>query len=174
MALATSVIVMVAGVAVDGGYALVQRRSAQNSADFAALAAARVVAVWIADNNEEAPTRTSRGDQRVDRHERGHPGHLRRLGSPVYVSQDGAVLGYVGAGSIPSFSVGVRVSVTKSWAPYLLRMIGMNSWSASATATARGGYYAEPIPGALFPAGIAEAFFNNRQPCAVDRHVRHG
>ena len=43
-ALALTAIILVVGLVVDGGYALVQRRNAQNAADFAALAGARIVA----------------------------------------------------------------------------------------------------------------------------------
>ena len=167
MALAISVVVAVAGIAVDGGYALVQRRSAQNTADFAALAGARIVAIWIADNHVDGTDSnvkaaisaavTTNGGTAIS---------WGAVGSPEYVAQDGSTLGYVGRGSIPSFSVGVRVTANRSWAPYLVKVIGANTWTASASATARGGYYAQRIPGAVFPAGIAEAFFNNRQPCS--------
>ena len=43
-ALSLTAILLVVGLVIDGGYALVQRRSAQNAADFAALAGARIVA----------------------------------------------------------------------------------------------------------------------------------
>jgi Flp pilus assembly protein TadG len=167
MALAISVIVMVVGLAVDGGYALVQRRAAQNTADFAAMAGARIIAIWIADNDTDGTDANVRAA--ISAAVSANGGGTITFGatnSPVYVSADGTVLGYVGAGSIPSFSVGVRVTVTRTWAPYLLRMIGANSWAASATATARGGYYDGAPPGGMFPVGVAEAFFNNRQPCS--------
>ena len=167
MALAISVIVMTVGVAVDGGNAFVQRRSAQNTADFAAMAGARIVAIWIADNTTDGRDSNVRAaiDAAVSTNG-GAPLAYGTLSSPVYVSSNGSVLGYVGGGSIPSFSVGIRVTTTRSWAPYFLRAVGISSWSASASATARGGFYDGDPPGGMFPAGIAEAFFNNRQPCS--------
>lgn len=167
MALAIGVIVMSVGLAVDGGYALVQRRAAQNSADFAAMAGARIVAIWIAGNTADGRDSNVRAAiNAAIATNGGSPITYGALGSPVYVSSDGSVLGYVGSDSIPSFSVGVRVTANRAWAPYFLRAVGVSSWSAGATATARGGFYAGDPPGGMFPAGIAEAFFNNRQPCS--------
>jgi Putative Flp pilus-assembly TadE/G-like len=168
MVLSMSVVVMTAGIAVDGGYALVQRRTAQNAADFSALAGSRIVAIWIADNtNDGTDANVKSAINAALASNGGATVTYGATGSPVYVSEDGSVLGYVGSGTIPSFSVGIRVTVTKSWAPYFLKILGVSGWSASATATARGGYYAQRIPGAVFPAGIAEAFFNHRQPCSA-------
>jgi Flp pilus assembly protein TadG len=167
MALAISVIVGTVGMAVDGGYALVQRRSAQNTADFAAMAGARIVAIWIADNTTDGTDTNVRAA--IDAAISANGGTAMSYGtltSPVYVSSTGSVLGYVGSGSIPSFSVGIRVTTTRTWAPYFLRAVGITSWAASAGATARGGFYDGDPPGGMFPAGIAEAFFNNRQPCS--------
>jgi hypothetical protein len=42
----------------------------------------------------------------------------------------------------------------------------MKNWTASASATARGGYAAGGPPGPVFPVGIAEAFLNGRVPCS--------
>jgi hypothetical protein len=63
-------------------------------------------------------------------------------------------------------TVGVRLNATRSWAPYFLRLVGVTTWSASAVATARGGYSASAPVGAVFPMGVAEAFFDGRQPCS--------
>src|SRR5450759_1456120 len=46
-ALASTVIILGVGLVIDGGYALAQRRGSQNASDFAALAGARVVALWV-------------------------------------------------------------------------------------------------------------------------------
>lgn len=167
MALSIGIIVMTAGMAVDGGYALVQRRGAQNTADFAAMAGARIVAIWIADNTTDGRDSNVRAAiNAAIAANGGNPITYGAVNSPVYVSSSGSVLGYVGQGFIPSFSVGVRVTITRAWAPYFLRAFGFSNWTASATATARGGFYDGDPPGGMFPAGIAEAFFNNRQPCS--------
>jgi hypothetical protein len=60
------------------------------------------------------------------------------------------------------------VQTSRSWAPYFLGIIGMTSWTARADATAKGGYAAGGPGGGVFPAGIAEAVFDGRQPCAGD------
>ena len=46
-ALGLTVIMLAVGLVIDGGYALAQRREAQNASDFAALAGARVIAEWV-------------------------------------------------------------------------------------------------------------------------------
>ena len=167
MGLSLSGIVLVAGLAVDGGYSLVQRRSAQNAADFGALAGARIVAIWMADNVQDGTDSNVRAAITAAMTVHGASAlTFNSASGPLYVATDGSVIGYVGQGWIPAATTGVRVTATKTWAPYFLRLMGVTNWTASASATARGGYYAGIIPGAVFPAGIAEAFFNNRQPCS--------
>ena len=68
-AISLTVIVLLVGVVIDGGYGLVQRRSSQNAADFASLAGARIIAEWISgdtadgtDSNVEAATRRGADD----------------------------------------------------------------------------------------------------------------
>ncbi len=46
-AIASTAIILVIGLVIDGGFALAQRRGSQNASDFAALAGARVVAQWV-------------------------------------------------------------------------------------------------------------------------------
>jgi hypothetical protein len=91
---------------------------------------------------------------------------------PVYVNNAGASLGFVGdySGSgqvIPGAAVGVKVPASKTWAPYLLGIIGVNSWTAGASAVARGGYAAGAPGGGVFPVGIAQAKLTvpGRAPC---------
>lgn len=86
---------------------------------------------------------------------------------PRYVDANGAGLTPVGdAPAIPVTAVGVALTSSRSWRPFLLGIVGMNSWTASVNATAKGGYAAGGPPGNVFPAGIARAFFNTREPCA--------
>jgi hypothetical protein len=164
--LALTVILLAAGIAIDGGYGLVQRRTAQNAADFAALAGARVVAESIAGNaldgtdaNVKAAITSSLKVNGVTSPRFGYPN------GPEYVGPSGAAIGWVGGGAIPSGTVGVRVRATISWRPFFLGIAGVSQWSAGADATARGGY-AAGAPGGLFPIGVAEAFFNGREPCS--------
>src|SRR3954469_9968322 len=46
-AVSLTAILLTVGLVIDGGNGLTQRRDSQNTADFAALAGARVVAEWI-------------------------------------------------------------------------------------------------------------------------------
>ncbi len=165
-ALSLTVIVLLLGVAVDGGYALVQRRTSQNTADFAALAGARIVAVWIAGNSNDGNDSNAKAAITASNNVNGGAAITFGANGPAYVGSDGSVLGVVGQGWIPAATTGVRVIANRSWAPYFLRFVGMNQWTASATAIARGGWAASGPASALFPIGIAEAFFNNREPCA--------
>jgi uncharacterized membrane protein len=169
-ALASTVIVLMVGLVIDGGYALAQQRASQNAADFAALGGARIVAEWIGD-----PTSTDGTDANVKAAiitdisaNGGAPIATWGIpGSPVYVDQSGAVTGYVGAGSIPANTVGVKVASSRSWAPFFLGIIGVKHWTASASAVARGGYYAgPPTQSGLFPAGISLAFFQTYPACS--------
>src|SRR5688500_4850115 len=92
MALAISVIVMTVGLAVDGGYALVQRRSAQNTADVAAMAGARIVAIWIADNTADGTdTNVRAAIDAVISANGGAAMSYGTLTSPAYVSSTGSV-----------------------------------------------------------------------------------
>jgi Flp pilus assembly protein TadG len=172
-----TVIVLAVGLVIDGGTALLQRRASQNASDFAALAGARVIAERIGgdtsngtDGNVQAAITTSISANG------GTPVTFGAPNGPRYVDSNGAALGYVGNGSIPGYpvsgpctvscAVGVTVASSRSWTPYFLGIIGVNNWSAGATSTARGGYAAGGPSGAVFPVGIAEAFFNNRTSCS--------
>jgi hypothetical protein len=163
-----TVVVLMVGVVIDGGYGMAQRRESQNAADFAALAGARIIAEHIngdltngTDRNVQAAIAQSLDDNG------SAPIAFGVDGGAYYVDNNGGQVGYVGQGVIPSNAVGVRVTATKSWRPFFLGIAGISTWSASASATARGGY-AAGAPGGAFPAGIAEAFFTGRSTCTGD------
>lgn len=166
-ALTLTVLLLAVGLVIDGGYALAQRRASQNASDLAALAGARVIAEWISGDttngtdatvqNAIATTVTANGGSAVVF---GAPN------GPQYVSDSGAQLGYVGAGSIPAGAVGVTVNSSRSWNPFFLGLAGFSNWSAGADATARGGYSAGGPSGNVFPAGISLAFFQTYPFCS--------
>jgi hypothetical protein len=165
-----TVIILAVGLVIDGGTALLQRRAAQNASDFAALAGARVIAEWIGGDTTNGTDANVQAAITASISVNG--GTALTFGAPAgprYVASSGAATGYVGNGAIPATTVGVTVSSSRSWTPYFLGIIGVNHWTAGAAAAARGGYAAGGPSGAVFPAGIAEAFFsNNRKPCAGD------
>jgi hypothetical protein len=166
-ALALSAIVLMIGLVIDGGNALVQRRDSQNAADFAALAGARVVAEYVAGdttNGTDANVRAA-----ITNAVATNGGTALTFGAPNgprYVDANGGLLGYVGAG-IPNGAAGVTLSSSRTWRPYFLGSVGMSSWTATSSATAKGGYsLAGPPPGTLFPVGISLAFFQTYPACA--------
>ena len=168
-AVVLTVLVLAVGLVVDGGNALAQRRASQNAADFAALAGARIIAEKIGGdivNGTDAYVREA-----IANAIGANGGSAATFGAPNgprYVDGNGAMLGYVGAGSIPATAAGVKVGSGRTWKPYFLGIIGVNSWTASAEATATGGFCngCAPPPGTLFPAGISTAFFQTYPYCA--------
>jgi hypothetical protein len=172
-AAALAAICLGVGLVIDGGYGLAQRRATQNAADFAALAGARIIAEKIGGNAMDGTDANVEAAITTTVAANDGAGVVFGAGGPAYVNADGASVGWVGAGSIPSAAVGVTVPTSKTWQPFFLRVAGFGSWTASAQATARGGFAAGP-PGPVFPAGIAQAFFNGRTPCAGDATANTG
>jgi hypothetical protein len=166
-ALASTLVILVVGLVIDGGYALAQRRQAQNAADFAALAGARVVAEKISgDTTNGTDANVQAAITATNSANKGAPITYGSPNGPVYVNSSGAQTGYVGAGSIPAGSVGVQVGTSISWRPFFLGIAGISQWQASTVATARGGYAAGGPGSGVFPAGIAQGNFNGRSPCS--------
>jgi hypothetical protein len=110
----------------------------------------------------------------------GGPRYVNSAGS--YACQDGTgnavacnpgnvASSYVGDGFIPVGAalleaVGVQVGSSRTWTPFFVGSL-VGSWTAGATATAKGGYAAGGPSGTVFPAGIADAFFTGgRVPCS--------
>jgi hypothetical protein len=169
-AFSITLILLVVGLVVDGGNALVQRRNAQNASDFAALAGARVVAEKIGGDTVNGTDSNVRAA--IDRSIAVNKGAPLTYGSPngpQYVTSSGATVGFLGDSStIPTGAVGVKLGTSRVFHPFFLGIIGMSTWTTSASATAKGGYSAGAPPGPVFPMGIAQAFFDGRQPCAGD------
>jgi hypothetical protein len=170
-ALASSAMLLVAGLVVDGGYALAQRRASQNTADLAALAGARVLASFVSGdsvNGNDANVRLS-----IDRTLVANGVPAATYGAPDgprYVAMNGDLLDYVGTGSISSGAVGVRVGTARSWRPFFLGLIGVDNWAAGATATARGGYRAGgPPAGNLLPIGVSKETYESYPICPAGK-----
>jgi hypothetical protein len=161
-----TVMLLGTGLVIDGGYGLQQYRSAQNASDFAALAGARIVALYVAndkvngtDANVVTAITQSLASNGADPLAFGPPS------GPAYVDVNGRSVGWVGSGQIPTATIGVRLQSSRTWHTFFLGIVGITSWKATAEATARGGY-AVGGPTGAFPAGIAQAFFDGRTPCA--------
>ncbi|HJT96087.1 MAG TPA: pilus assembly protein TadG-related protein [Mycobacterium sp.] len=168
-ALSLTVIVLAVALVIDGGNALMQRRSSQNTSDFAALAGARIIATWIdGDTTNGTDANVVASINATVAANKGVPVTYGAPNGPRYVSRSGAFTGWVGAGIIPATTEGVTVATSKVFRPYLLGIINSGNWTASSTATARGGYAASPPTGTLFPVGIALAFFETYPFCTGD------
>ena len=188
----TFVIIPAVGLVVDGGYALAQRRASQNASDFAALAGARIIAERIGGNttdgtdaNVEAAIVASLAANKSTPVAFGAPDGPRYVNTNgTFACHDGTgtaeacngsnqSTSYVGNGHIPIGAnaleaAGVVVGSSRSWTPFFVGAL-VGSWTASSTATAKGGYAAGGPGGDVFPAGIAEAFFTGgRKPCDGD------
>jgi hypothetical protein len=171
-ALALTAIIFMVGLVIDGGNALAQRRAAQNAADFAALSGSRIVALFVSG---DVTNGTDEGVQNAISHSiainggtpvhYGPPANPGDPEGPRYVDGDGALLDYVGVGPIPDGAVGVKVGASRTWRPFFLGLAGINNWTASATATAKGGWAAGGPGGNVLPIGVAEAFFETYPFC---------
>jgi hypothetical protein len=171
-ALGLSALVLMAGLVIDGGGALVERRESQNTSDFAALAGARVIAHWVDENATGAVVHTNGTDANVQAAINASvsasgatPVTYGAPDGPYYVTEAGAFNGYVGTSPIPGGTAGVTVSTSRTYRPYFLGAIGVSDWKASSNATARGGFAVSGPPGPVFPAGIALAFFETYPFC---------
>ncbi len=168
-ALSLSALILSIGLVVDGGNALVQRRGVQNAADFGALAGARIVAEFVAGdttNGVDANVQTAIRNA-VTRNGGTAPTFTSPNG-PRYVDSNGGLLGFVGASpTIPNGAAGVTLATNRTWRTYFLGTVGMSTWTASANATAMGGYsLSAPPPGSIFPVGISLAFFQTYPACS--------
>jgi hypothetical protein len=166
-AFAIVVLLMVTGLILDGGFGLAQRRVAQNGADLAALAGARVIAAFVTgdtvngtDANVVASIDTTVAANHLPAVTYGAPD------GPRYVNIEGNELAYVGTGTIPAGTAGVTVKTTRTWEPFFAGLFGVSQWSTQADATARGGYRAGgPPPGNILPIGVSEESYTNFPIC---------
>ena len=164
--LSLGLVVFAAGLVIDGGTGLAQRRAAQNASDLAAIAGARIVAYTVAGdtvNGTDANVRAAMASSAVANG--AEPLTFGAPDGPRYVDWNGNLMSYVGDG-IPAGAAGVTVDTNRSWDTFFVRLFGFNEWSTNATATARGGYaLSPPPPGGLFPAGISTSFFDTFDAC---------
>ena len=192
------VIIPAVGLVVDGGYALAQRRATQNASDFAALAGARIIAERIGGNTADGTDANVKAaiTQSIAAN-KGAPITFGPPGGPRYVNPNGGFAchdgsgiatacssgnqatsyvdnGFIPVGTVALEAVRVMVGSSRSWSPFFVGAI-VGSWTASATATAKGGFAAGGPGGNVFPAAIAEAFFTGgRLPCSGDATTNVG
>jgi len=96
-ALASTVIILAVGLVIDGGYALAQRRGSQNASDFAALAGARVVALWVSgDTTNGTDGNVMNAISNSIAANGGTALTFTSPNGPVYIKSDGTPNGFVG------------------------------------------------------------------------------
>jgi hypothetical protein len=161
-ALAMTALVLGAAVVVDGGYAFAQRRATQNAADFAAMAGTRVLGVALTGRPAGAGT-AANVEAAIDSVLEANDADLV---SAEYVDEAGVALGdVVGATHIPHGSFGIVVTARTDWQPFLLGVIGITDWAASASATAK--TPGQSIGGGVMPVAIQDIVFDNHARCPV-------
>ncbi len=145
---ALALMALIAGVAlvIEGGNAYAHQRIAQNAADSLANAGATVLAeriggaTWVTDVEVAAAMDRMRDANGVDTYEAHYSnvtgGLLASDGTAVV---DEATAAAVGSGVIPPGTQGVRVTGDQSFGTTFARAIGINSFTASADATAVAG-----------------------------------
>jgi hypothetical protein len=161
-ALTLSALVLGAAVAIDGGFAFSQRRLAQNAADFAAMAGTRIVG--------EALTERPAGAGTAANVEGAVKSALAANGAELvgaqYVDEHGVLIGdVVGASIIPTHAFGVVVSARTDWEPFLLGVLGVDEWVASASATA---VTSGESAGGVIPLGIRDEVWEDLAQCPLD------
>ena len=118
---------------IDGGNAMAEQRGTQNAADAAALAGAVVVA-------EKFGGQTKTDSDVVSAMNSAYTQNGSSGNGSYYIDYNYNVVGTVGrGGSIPSSAGGIRAQGTKIFDTFLAGVVGINSWTANADATAMAG-----------------------------------
>ena len=149
------VLVALVGLVIDGGYAWGRQRDTQNAADAAALAGATVMAERLAgaepartDANVDSAVNTAFLNNEVVRHAAFYTditGQMITAGGAVTTNEAAAAA--VGNGSIPSAAAGVLARGVQTFDTFLMRIVGFNTSTVTAPATA--------VAGSSSPAPIA-------------------
>lgn len=161
-ALALTAIVLGVGIVVDGGFAFAQRRVAQNAADFAAMAGTRIVG----SAKTGQPAGVGSASNVLAAIESVLAANDAKLVSARYVDVSGSVLEDVTtASSIPGRAFGVVVEARTDWQPFLLGIIGVSDWVATASATAR--TPGDSVGGGVLPVGIQDEVYDDLDQCEL-------
>ena len=157
-ALMLVVLLMGTGLVVDVGYALSQQRTAQNAADFAAIAGTRI----LGESYTGKPAGAGTDANVASAVQSVLSANNAQLVSAKYVDNTGLALTSVGGGTIPTGAAGVVVNANTSWKPFFLGVIGVSQWSAGANATAATQAVAS---GGVLPVGINQPTFGSLPYC---------
>lgn len=129
-------LLVLAGLAIDGGNLFLQRRNTQNAADASALAGTRLLAEAICSH---AGATDAAIDAVVDQYaQRNHVEDLSGL-MALYTDIHETELGEVGAGSIPVGASGVLVEIQNNVETYFMKVVGIRDVEVGASALAMTG-----------------------------------
>ena len=133
VALSMTVILGATAMVLDGGNAMAQQRETQNAADAAALAGAVVLAQDMGgDDQNDADVRTAML-QSFNR-------NGTSMGTSYYVDYDYNIIGTVGrGGSVPDDAAGIQVLGNRTFDTYLAGVVGIDTMTSGAGATAMAG-----------------------------------
>jgi len=133
MVVALSALLAAGAMVIDGGNAMAEQRGTQNAADAAALAGAVVVA-------EKFGGQTKTDSDVVSAMNNAYTQNGSSGNGSYYIDYNYNVVGTVGrGGSIPSEAGGIRAQGTRNFDTFLAGVVGINSWTANADATAMAG-----------------------------------
>lgn len=149
LAFVGTVLIMMVGLVVDAGFSYVVRRRIQNVADAASRAGANYLAQSYSDAQIQAVV-TSVGNN----NNCSSGGTLSCTWTASYIDTSGAVVGTVGSGSIPSTAAGVKVVPQTTYSSFLATLVGRNTFTVSATASAIYGPLGATRCGSMLPAAV--------------------
>jgi Flp pilus assembly protein TadG len=133
VALSMTVILGATAMVLDGGNAMAQQRETQNAADAAALAGAVVLAQDMGgDDHNDADVRTTMLQS--------FNSNGTSMGTSYYVDYLYNIVGTVGrGGSIPDDAAGIQVVGNRTFDTYLAGVVGLDTMTSGAGATAMAG-----------------------------------
>ncbi len=157
-------LLVMAGLVIDTGIAFKERRQAQNTADLAAMAGTRAVAMKYLDPGTVVTGATVYNaiDAAVKSNGCSDPctwtaEYVRPIGNPSAGTWES--LGDVtSGGDVPGAAQGVSVGSERRPSTFFLRVIGRDEWDVGAVATGMTSQLPNtPPPGILLPIGIYDA-----------------
>lgn len=150
-----TLLVLLMGLVVDVGNAFVNRRDAQNDADFAAMAGGKIIKeFWVSNPALRSPDVYAAIDARMIAND-----CVTGVGTPCswsaeYIDETKAPSSPVSSTAsspIPPDTIGVVVHVSRQPSTYFLGIIGQSSWQVPADATAITYTPPEAVPATLLP-----------------------
>lgn len=154
------VLLLFAGLVIDGGIGFRERRTAQNISDLAAMAGTRIIANLYLDPS--TPVDGSDVYAAIDESTANNGCASPCTWTAEYVMPAGTGattdLGpVVDSGTVPTGAQGVRVASDRHPSTFFMRLVGINQLTVAADATALTSQLEPPPSGILLPIGVFDA-----------------